>query len=404
MAEKFTWERGPFETCPYCREREKFGILSAGRDCLTMRCTECRNSHSEILPELDKKLVYLDQFVFSNLFHLETGERQIRSNVDFWIAVHQKLKRLVLLQQVLLPHSDVHHSETLVSMYSNDLRKCYEHIGGDARLIDTNQIELHRTRELQAAYIEGRVPKIERGPDYVIERGRKEWLNDMHISVNADYSQFKDGQKASNVRSSASLNNLVSYWQKEKPSYDDVIELELGTHARERKRAVLQLVLDSFEAEKNGDFMAQINFAMHPIMSEYSMLLKGFQRAGVDENDIANKIYEFWSWDEHRKQPESSIAAHMFAGMARKVVAGQKHVSGSFLNDVRAIATYAPSVDAMFIDKECHTLLNEADEKLEYRARIFSLNTQDEFLEFLAQLEASVPKEVRDYAGRIYGV
>lgn len=404
MAKNFTWERGPFETCPYCKEKDKFGILSAGRDRLTMRCIECRNSHSENLPELDKKLIYLDQFVFSNLFHLETGERQIKSNTKFWIEVHQQLKRLVLLQQILLPHSDVHHSETLVSMYSNDLRKCYEHIGGDARLLDTNQIELDHYRELQAAYIEGRTPKIERGPDHVIERGRKEWLNDMHISVNADYSQFKDRQRASNERSSASLNNLVSYWQDEKPSYDDVIELELGAHAKERKRSVLQLVLDSFEAEQNGDFMAQMNFMMHPIMSEYSMLLKGFQRAGVEENEVANKIYEFWSWDEHRKQPESLIAAHMFAGMARKVVAGQKNVGGSFLNDVRAIATYAPSVDAMFIDKECHTLLNESSEQLEYRARIFSLNTQDEFLEFLAQLEASIPDEVRDFANRIYGV
>lgn len=150
--------------------------------------------------------------------------------------------------------------------------------------------------------------------------------------------------------------------------------------------------------------MAKFNLMMHPIMSEYSMLQRGFQNSGVDEDCIADKIYEFWSWDEHRKQQESLIAAHMFAGMARKVVAGQKQVGGSFLNDVRAIATYAPSVDAMFVDKECHTLLNEADEKLEYRARIFSLNTQDEFLEFLAQLEASVPKEVRDLAGRIYGV
>lgn len=308
------------------------------------------------------------------------------------------------MQQILLPHSDVHHSETLASIYSNDLRKCYEHIGGDARLLDTNQIELDHNRELQAAYIERRAPKIERGPDHVIEKGRKEWLNDIHISVNADYSQFKDGQRVSNERSSASLNNLVSYWQNEKPSYDDVIELELGTHAKERKKSVLQLLLDSFEAKKNGDFMAQMNFMMHPIMNEYSMLLKGFQRAGMEESQIDDNIYEFWSWDEHRKQPESLIAAHMFAGMARKVVAGQKNVSGSFLNDVRAIATYAPSVDVMFVDKECHTLLNEANKKLEYRARIFSLNTQDEFLEFLAQLEASVSSEVRGFTNRIYGV
>lgn len=404
MEKSFTWERPPFETCPYCKSKDKFGILSAGGDHFTMRCVECRQSHSEVLPELDKKLIYLDQFVFSNLFHLENEEREIKGNAAFWKEVHKRLKNLVLLQQILLPHSDVHHLETLVSIYSNDLRKCYEHIGGDARLIDTNQLSLHHSRELMVAFIDNRPPRIERGPDQVLERERNTWLDDMHISVNADYSQFEDAQRASNDRSEASLNNLVAFWQREKPSYKEVLELELGTHARERKRTVLELVMEGFAAENAGDIMASINLMMHPIMNEYVMLHKGFERVGVEESDIANKIYDFWNWEEHRKQPESLIAAHLFAGMARKVVGGKKEVDGSFLNDVRAISSYAPFVDAMFVDNECHALLYEARNKLEYRAKVFSLNTKDEFIDYLKQIEADIPSEIREYTNRIYGV
>lgn len=379
-------------------------MLSAGGDRITMRCTQCRQSHSELLPEIDKKLVYLDQFVFSNLFHLESGEREPRGNVEFWREIHQRLKRLVLLQQILLPHSDVHHLETLVWEHSSDLRQCYEHFGGDARLIDTNQVALSQTSELASAFVEGRKPNIERGTDHVLERGRKEWLKDMRIFVDVDYSQFKDDQLASNERSSEALDNLVAFWREKQPSYDDVLELELGTHAQERQSIVNKTVIANLQSEMAGNALAILDIIMSPVMNEYSMLLKTFQRAGFEEKDIATKIYEFWDWAEHREQPESLIAAHMFAGMARKVVGGQKGVGGGFLNDVRAIATYAPQVDAMFIDKECHTLLREADNKLNYRAQIFSLNSQDEFLAYLDEIEAGTSDEVRNFAHRIYGI
>ena len=62
----FTWERPPFETCPKCRSPESFGVLSAGGNALRKRCTECRYSHGEMLPKLEKKVIYLDQFAFSD--------------------------------------------------------------------------------------------------------------------------------------------------------------------------------------------------------------------------------------------------------------------------------------------------------------------------------------------------
>ena len=76
------------------------------------------------------------------------------------------------------------------------------------------------------------------------------------------------------------------------------------------------------------------------------------------------------------------------------------------MNDVRAISTYAPFVDAMFLDNECASLLGEAPlrDDLNYRARIFSLNMQDEFVAYLAEIEAETPGEVREYAARIYGI
>ena len=75
------------------------------------------------------------------------------------------------------------------------------------------------------------------------------------------------------------------------------------------------------------------------------------------------------------------------------------------MNDVRAIAVYAPYVDAMFVDRECAALLAEpplAD--LNYKARVFSLSNGQAFLDYLAEMEAATLPEVRQQAARIYGV
>jgi hypothetical protein len=86
-------------------------------------------------------------------------------------------------------------------------------------------------------------------------------------------------------------------------------------------------------------------------------------------------------------------------------VNGQRHINRGMMNDVRAIASYAPYVDAMFVDRECAALLAELPlaQDLKYKARIFSLTNGQDFLEYLAEIEAATPSEVREQAARIYG-
>lgn len=86
---------------------------------------------------------------------------------------------------------------------------------------------------------------------------------------------------------------------------------------------------------------------------------------------------------------------------------GEKRiVDRGLMNDVRTISTYAPYVDALFIDKRCAALLEEEPlaTELEYKARIFSLKNPDKFLDYLSEIEGGTPDEVREYAAMIYGI
>ena len=134
--------------------------LSAGRDRVTLRCTECRYSHSEALPEVDKHVIYLDQSIFSFLLQVEGGGRLPSGHEEWARELYRRIRRVVLLQQVVLPHSDVHRDETIVFHSPNELRAVYERIGGDVRLKDTLDVERMQMWEYAQAYIEQREPAL----------------------------------------------------------------------------------------------------------------------------------------------------------------------------------------------------------------------------------------------------
>src|SRR3546814_17328871 len=99
--------------------------------------------------------------------------------------------------------------------------------------------------------------------------------------------------------------------------------------------------------------------------------------------------------------------AYMFAALAAQVKAGRrKGVSAGFMNDVEAVAAYAPFVDAMFIDKECALLLTQGrtGKELNFRARIFSLTNRDEFLDYLLGMEAQAEEKMRRYVRINFGL
>src|SRR3546814_8912068 len=100
---------------------------------------------------VDKKVIYIDQFVFSELFKLKAGTRREDKLTPFWKEVDTLLHRVVHLQQAVLPHSNIHHAETVVSAWPRELREAYEAMGGDLRFEDTSDIRSEEhTSELQS--------------------------------------------------------------------------------------------------------------------------------------------------------------------------------------------------------------------------------------------------------------
>ncbi len=373
---------------------------------LTKRCTNCRSTMPIPLPELDKKAIYLDQFMFSMIYNVKNEGNLPKGHEAFAKDVYDLLRRCVLLQQVFLPHSDIHHDETTVFHSPIDLRGLYEFFGGDVSLMSSYDVELLQDIQFAKAFFDDQEPEVSLDLDEIADSQRNEWLPDMHVGVRADYSQFADHIRTVRGEVHDALKQLADTWIENKATFAGVLESEFSAIGPTKKQAFARWFEEALNPDPSN-LLALFESSGRPIYREYEELSHLLADRGIEEDQHAPAIMRFWHWEQQREIPHQKISSYLFAAVARRVVMGEKRiVDRGLMNDVRTISTYAPYVDALFIDRRCAALLNEEplSAELDYKARIFSLSDPDEFLDYLRDIEGGTPQEVREYAAMIYGV
>ncbi len=124
----------PYIRCPKCL-KETFGVLSIFSKSYTRRCSECffpKGSEPSVrypLPKLDKKIIYLDQNIISNMMkslNSKTNAYQKNKLLPFWKSFFEKIHELVKLQLIICPDSNFHQYESLLSQHYAALKRMYE--------------------------------------------------------------------------------------------------------------------------------------------------------------------------------------------------------------------------------------------------------------------------------------
>jgi ADP-heptose:LPS heptosyltransferase len=124
--------------CPKCC-KSTFGVLMILKDHYCRRCRECfypkggQRAASFPLPELNKSVIYLDQFAISNMLALNPGAKsgsQTRLDLPFWLTLFEKLDSLCKLQLIVCPDSDFHRHESMLSAFYPPLERMYELLSG----------------------------------------------------------------------------------------------------------------------------------------------------------------------------------------------------------------------------------------------------------------------------------
>ncbi|MEH2590278.1 hypothetical protein [Bradyrhizobium sp. AZCC 1721] len=181
---------------------------------------------------------------------------------------------------------------------------------------------------------------------------------------------------------------------------------ELSSYGSAMRSALIDQVNKTNAAIASSDPSAVLEMRFG-LINRYSQLAGMFERNGIPKHDAFKEVSKFLDWPENQHQPAHRIFAYLIAALGWRVSSGQSpKMSAGILNDFTAIATYAPYVDAMFVDRQCASLLKQGRlrSELSYRARIFSMSNKGEFLQYLEDLCDAAPNEVRALAHDLYGV
>jgi hypothetical protein len=225
------FELPPFQKCPRCKN-VSFGILSVGGNSVTKRCKDCRYSHDEVLPDLDKRVVYLDQFAVSELYKTKSKTRRPGApSEQFWQDCYTLANRAYLRQQVIFPASNLHFDETIVWHSPGELRLAHEMFSGETSFENTDAIATLQEWEFAKAYLTGRGPPgLSFNVDEVLLGDRNVWLPVYHISVNTNFSLFTPGLRNDKAIADDSLKQLAEGWIKNRPTFDDILRHELASY------------------------------------------------------------------------------------------------------------------------------------------------------------------------------
>ena len=401
----------PYITCPDCGE-QKFGVLMIGDHQYSRRCINCWFDKRFPLPKLSKKVIYLDQFVISNMMKQldpNTPPSQRGHHAGFFQELFQTLDRVCKLQLAVCPESCVHDHESVVtgSHYGN-LRRVFRHLSYEVRLHSPDGIFHRQAVKCFEAWLAGSIPEMLGERRMALDGKVDAWTDKIRIDLNYTVPGLaKELSKAVDAKTKH-LHGVCSSWQQEPDfSFKSIFENEV----RKLGRSVLNQFtryLGKFERASRGELaVSEIAFPPHEVSLMHS-LLRVAENAAENPGLRLEKIAAFFASKAFQKVPYVKVWGLFWATLARVVRSGMKpdnFPTGSIYNDLDVIAAYSPYCDAMFVDLEVESLSRQGDlgRCLATGAKFFSLRSKEAFLDYLKEVERNASSEHLALVKDVYG-
>jgi len=401
----------PFLTCPKCGA-EDYGVLSVSDTRCERRCRACWHTAPVRLPKLKKKIVYVDQFAYSNIMKMlcpDVQGHERAASDPFWKELFETLGVVRHLQLVACPDSREHHNETLTSPFSQLLKSTYEYFSGGDGFEQAEGIKIRQIGQAARCWLKNE-PLVFDLEAASISSGRlHDWDGRMYVTVNGVLPGTVQGLRESRNRTSTALLDVFVQWQRQKKTFKEVYAAEKVSHR--------QALINGYvkQAAKRAQMPMQMLRGQMPTLDE---ILPSWE-----ENQMSSLEHQFVIHAQDRQKgcellraflqsaaidntPFNIVGAAMFASLSRKAAGGQKRIpSQGMANDVEAISVLLPYCDAMFVDNECRELLRgiPKEYKLPFGCQVFSYNTRADFIRYLTEIRDSVSPEHLKLVEEVYG-
>ena len=409
----------PWRACPACG-KDKFGVHIINGSELMRRCRDCWHKQFYRLPDLRKRIIYLDQFVVSNLMKLDNptlkGHQRVAAE-PFWRDLRDLLFQLRQLQMICCPDSGSHEEESRISHFNAELKKTYEALSSGITFDSFDSIESQQIGELALAWSEGREPSYDFEPRSVLSRNPNEWNERFYITT-GDNPFIVPGQlKMHRAQLHAYVAHLFrDVWAKEQCSFQYWYDLErfsfqghLGKAVVESRKQRVEAMLvyrPGIEISLDQLNKTLASFAESLLASlQWTMRFprNGGERSPEQRNQLeagfgkANRIAE---------APFVKLQSLMFATLAMRAAHGQKEPPDEgTTTDIDTVAHLVPYCDAMFVDNRCRSLLLDVPKGMRPSdtSKLFSLNIKEQFLDYLRSIRHGITAEHVGGIREVYG-
>ncbi len=376
--------------CPACKGKDCFGNVSVYRDHVRCGCLQCKYESSVWLPEIRKKVLYLDQCFFSGAF---------RGGDARFVEAAEKVKRAAHLQLIVAPYSSIHEDETYQwrgynGFKNDDLLEFIKAVTRGAEFHKDYDVESTQVTKAWSAFLKEEPAEYVIEDDDAIEGALDEWDDYYRIDVGGYY---KDVELKRSLKGQAvdELIKTFDQWQISTQTFEQDVALEMRAAAKNYLNTYATMASRIAE----GDYNALLD---SPIVSQVIEHMLHWLPKDQPLDQKLKLCAEFFMSEHFQQVPNLWISARMYATLKAMVKRGayanreeaRKRLNGVF-EDVQHISLYAPYCDAFFMDQPMAELLRQPTVDLQdrYGVRVFSLNNQVEFLEWLDELERDMSDE-----------
>lgn len=409
----FPFIRAPFTKCPNCG-KDTYGICTIGDKSYTRRCASCyfpKGGERFLLPELSKKIIYLDQFVISNIAKYLDPKSKSHDKINhnpFWGELFEQIDSLCKMQLIVCPDSVFHKFESIATSYPEQLKRIYELFSGGITFHNYEDIKINQLYDQFLIWFHG----TNRHPtniNSIVHGNINAWQDWFIISMNSSVSQeLVDELRHNRDIVCSNYEEVFKRWiTEEDKSFEDWFNEESEGAAR----SILQLhvqYLENFSKTLLGKPLT-----LEDLLPSYATRIIMAMEDKIKEKGITNpvemhnKVMGFLKSKEFNDTPYVKIGSAIYAAMANRAAHhGRRKPPGrGFYNDVLMLSTFLPYCDAMFIDDECRSLLNEREVKntLNLSTKLFSISNKEEFLKYLNQIKSTASQEHLNALKEVYG-
>ena len=265
------------------------------------------------LIDLDKKVIYIDQFAISDMMKALNPNTRAhkKGRLDtFWITLFKKLDRLCKLQLIVCPESEFHTDESLLAPFFKPLERMYKLLSVGIRFYDYQTIKRLQILEYAKNWISGKEERdVVIDVNHVVDGEINDWQKAFAVSVKLPYNlDWINDLRKYRERTHQGIRSVFKRWQSEQnKTFDDWFEEEvIGIGQAILK--IYEMHQKRLSATATGYLDLTVNDTIAPpeVVLVYS-IQDVFIKAGIQKSDIWQKTEEFLASPLLKKIPYIKI-------------------------------------------------------------------------------------------------